>query len=153
MTPVGEDIPCGITGTTGAWNAASGASNGWTEWSVDLSAYAGKQVELSITYATDWGTEGLGVFVDDVRVLANGAPLESTGFEADLGDWVVAGPPPGSSPNNADWVRTQLGFEEGAVVTTRDTVYTGFGLEGLAPDVRNDLTARALRHLFGGGRP
>ena len=32
--------------------------------------------------------------------------------------------------NNKDWIRTQLGFEEGAI-TTRDTVYAGFGLEGL----------------------
>jgi len=150
VTPVGEDIECGNTGTTGSWNAATGPSNGWTEWAVDLSAYAGKQVELSITYATDWGTEDVGVFVDDVRVTADGAPLESTSFETDLGGWTVAGPPEGSLPNSSDWIRTQLGFEEGPVVVTSDTVYTGFGLEGLAPAVRDDFVARALGQLFGG---
>ena len=38
---------------TGAWNAASGNSAGWQQWSVNLSAYAGTTVELSIAYASD----------------------------------------------------------------------------------------------------
>ena len=46
-------------------------------------------------------------------------------------------------------MRTQLGFEEGAVVVTRDTVYTGFGLEGLAPAARDDFVERAMNHLLG----
>ena len=40
---------CLPTGTTGAWNASSGSSSGSEEWAVDLSAYAGQKVELSIT--------------------------------------------------------------------------------------------------------
>ncbi|MDG4821563.1 M14 family zinc carboxypeptidase [Asanoa sp. WMMD1127] len=143
------DQPCGNTGTTGAWHAATGSSGGWKEWVADLTPYAGKQVELSITYMTDWGTEGLAVFVDDVRVLADGAEVASTGFETDLGGFTVLGPPEGSGPNVTDWTRTQLGFEEGAVITTRDTVYTGFGFEGMAPAQRDDLVKRALRHLLG----
>ena len=135
---------------TNSWNAATGSSNGWTEWVVDLSGYAGKQVELSISYATDWSTERLGVFVDDVRVTADGQPIATTGFETDLGDWSVPGPPEGSSPNNSDWLRTQLGFEEGAVVTTADTVYAGFGFEGLPAAQRDELVARSLQHLSGG---
>ena len=140
---------CTGTGTTGSWNAATGSSGGWQEWVSDLSAYAGKQVEISITYMTDWGTEGLGVFVDDVRIAADGAEVAATSFETDLGGFAVPGPPPGSDPNASDWTRTQLGFEEGAVVTTRDSVYTGFGFEGLAPAQRDDLVRRALRHLLG----
>jgi hypothetical protein len=35
------------------------------------------------------------------------------------------------------------------VVTTRDTVYLGFGLEGLAPVARDDLVRRAMTHLTG----
>ena len=132
----------GCSNPTNSWNAATGSSNGWTEWVVDLSGYAGKQVELSISYATDWSTERLGVFVDDVRVTADGQPIATTGFETDLGDWSVPGPPEGSSPNNSDWLRTQLGFEEGAVVTTPDTVYAGFGFEGLPPAQRDELVAR-----------
>jgi hypothetical protein len=148
---MGEGTTCASTGTTGEWHADSGSSNGWTEWVVDLSAYAGKQVEVSISYVTDWSTEGLGVFVDNVRVGADGATVASTSFESDLGGWAVPGSPAGSAPNNADWVRTQLGFEEGAVVVTDDSVYTGFGLEGLAPAVRDDFVARSMRHLLGGG--
>ena len=57
----------------------------------DLSGYAGKQVEVSISYATDWSTQGLGVFVDDARVIVDGQPVATTGFETDLGGWTRAG--------------------------------------------------------------
>jgi hypothetical protein len=144
-----QGTDCSPTGTTGTWNAATGASGGWQEWSVDLSAYAGKQVELSISYVSDWGTQGLGVFLDDVRLLSGGSPLTETSFETDLGGWTVAGPAPGSDPNSSDWTRTQTAFEEGGIVVTPDTVYTGFGLEGLAPAVRDDLVARSMDHLLG----
>ena len=59
--------------TTGTWNAATGNSGGFQDWKFDLSAYAGKQVELSITYVSDPGFQGLGVFVDDAKVTADGA--------------------------------------------------------------------------------
>ena len=36
-------------------------SQGWVQWSVDLSAYAGSQVEVSITYVSDWSTQGIRV--------------------------------------------------------------------------------------------
>ena len=55
------DDTCTPTGTTRQWNAASGHSAGWEQWSIDLSAYAGKQVEVSIAYASDWSVQGLGV--------------------------------------------------------------------------------------------
>ena len=142
---------CEPTGTTGTWNAATGSSGGWGEWAVDLSAYAGKQVELSITYATDWSTQGLGIFLDDTRVIADGVPVAETSFETDLGGWTVAGPPPGSQPGSNNWSRSQQAFEEGSVVTTADTVYLGFGLEGLAPAERDDLVARSIEHLLGRG--
>jgi bacillopeptidase F (M6 metalloprotease family) len=48
------DTTCSPTGTTGSWNAASGSSGGWQPWSVDLSHYVGKQVEVSIAYVSDW---------------------------------------------------------------------------------------------------
>ena len=37
------------------------ALGGWQQWSIDLTAYAGKQVEISISYVSDWSTQGLGV--------------------------------------------------------------------------------------------
>ena len=54
---------------------------------VDLDAYAGGQVEISISYASDWATQGLGVFVDDMS-LPDGSG--STSFEGDA-DPMAAG--------------------------------------------------------------
>ena len=144
---------CESTGTTGDWNAATGTSAGSEEWVVDLSAYAGKQVELSISYVSDWATQGLGVFLDDVSVTADGAVATETSFETDLGGWTVAGPPEGSAPNINDWVRSQLAYEEGAVTATTDTIYTGFGLEGLSVEERADFVTRSMQHLLGGASP
>lgn len=133
------------------WNANSGRSAGWEEWSIDLDPYAGKDIEISISYASDWAVQGLGAFVDNVQL--PGETLES--FEAGLGAWTVPGPPPGSDPNPNDWFRTQsLGFEEGAIVsqtpTTADftTLYFGFGLEGVdGAAARADLMGRSLTFL------
>jgi hypothetical protein len=138
---------CTSTGTTGTWNAASGNSGGWKPFTADLSAYAGKQVELSITYMSDWGTQGLGVFLDDVKVEVGGATAQQTSFETDLGGWTVAGPPPGSGVNSTDWARSQLAFDAGAATTTKDSVYLGFGVEALPVAQRTDLVRRALKHL------
>ena len=128
-------------------------SAGSEEWVIDLSAYAGNQVELAISYVSDWATQGLGVFVDDVTVSADGTPVAETSFEADLGGWAVAGPPAGSAPNPNDWDRSQPAYEEGAVMVTTDTIYTGFGLEGLSPTERGEFVTRSMQHLLGGARP
>ena len=61
---------CAPTGTTGEWNAATGNSGGYQDWEIDLSDFAGSQVEVSIAYATDPFVQGLGVFVDDTEVLS-----------------------------------------------------------------------------------
>jgi hypothetical protein len=82
------------------------------------------------------------------RTIGAGPSDVRTAREARLGGWSVAGPPAGSNANSNDWSRTQLGFEEGAITTTQDTIYAGFGYEGLAPDKRNDLVARSMRHLL-----
>ncbi len=140
---------CAPVGSSGTWHAATGKSGGQQEWSVDLSQFAGEQVEVSISYASDWGTQGLGVFLDDLVVTADGAELSNTSFEADLGGWAVAGAPPDSDPNDNDWVRSQPEFDEAAVVGTDDTVYAGFGAEGFAPADRDDFIAGALEHLLG----
>ncbi|MDR7274969.1 M14 family metallopeptidase [Catenuloplanes atrovinosus] len=133
------------------WHAATGSSGGWQRWSFDLSRYAGSAAEVSITYVTDEGTLGLGVFVDDAEITAGGA-VTATSFEDGLGGWSAAGPPAGSPAMASGWTGSARIFEEGAIVTTPDTVYLGFGLEGLAPAAREDLVRRALRHLTGGGR-
>ena len=93
------------------------------------------------------------MFLDDVSVSVGGATATETSFEADLGGWTVAGPPEGSAPNPNDWARTQLAYEEGAVTTTTDTIYTGFCLEGLSAADRDEFVTRSMQHLLGGASP
>jgi hypothetical protein len=99
----------------------------WQRWSVDLSRWAGQSVEISIAYASDWATQNLGVFIDDVT-LPDGT---TTSFETGLDGWTVSGPPPGSGANANDWIRTDAsGFPVGASISTPDSELMGFGLEG-----------------------
>jgi Zinc carboxypeptidase len=147
QTQVGETA-CTPTGTTGAWNAASGDSGGWQQWQINLGAYAGGQVEISIAYASDWATQGLGVFVDDIMVSTGQG---STSFEgSDTGGWQVTGPPPGSAPNVNNFIFTDsAGFPEGATITTEDTLLLGFGLEAVTgAATRAQVMDRAMDYLL-----
>jgi hypothetical protein len=100
----GTCSPTGTPGTSGTWSAASGSSDGTEQWLVDLSPYAGKDVEVSIAYASDESVQRSGVFVDDV-VVSTGEG--TTSFEDDgdvLDGWTVPGAPEGSEPNANDWI-------------------------------------------------
>lgn len=139
---------CAPTGTSGVWNAASGNSGGWQQWSVDLDAYANSQVEVSIAYISDWAVQGLGDFVDDI-VVSTGEG--TTSFEGgDTGGWAVTGPPAGSAPNPNNFIfTTAAGFPEAAVVATPRSLTTGFGFEGITgADARAEWMGRALEHLL-----
>jgi hypothetical protein len=138
---------CTAVGTTGAWNAATGSSAGWEQWSIDLSDYAGGSVEISISYVSDWSAQGIGVFVDDVT-LPDGT---STSFETGLDGWTISGAPSGSAPNGNDFIRTDAtGFPVGNVISTPDTLLLGFGLEGVSTEAeRNAVVGRMLDHLLG----
>jgi murein tripeptide amidase MpaA len=140
------DGTCSPSGTTGEWWAASGSSDGWQQWQVDLSAWEGKTVEISIAYVSDWATQGLGVFVDDIEVSTGEG---TTSFEAGLDGW-TATQPPGSAPNANNWERVSAaGFPEGAVIATPDTLYMGFGFEGISDAaVRNMVMGRAMDYLL-----
>ncbi|MEV4470980.1 M14 family zinc carboxypeptidase [Nonomuraea sp. NPDC049504] len=148
-----QGVDCEPTGGSGAWHAASGNSAGWQQWRVDLTPYAGRQVEVSISYISDWATQGAGVFLDDVTVTLDGAAAMTTSFESDLGGWAVGAPPEGTSPSINDWFRTDQVFEEGGGITTEDTVYLGFGVESVTGQAaRTDLLKRSMRHLLGPSR-
>lgn len=136
---------CTNTGTSGAWNAASGNSAGWQEWSIDLAAYAGQTVEISIAYASDWAVQGIGVFLDDIT-LPDGT---STSFETGLDGWAVTGPD-SSAPNVNNFIRTDAsGFPVGNAIATPQSLLLGFGLEGVSTEAeRNELMGRALDHLL-----
>ena len=135
------------TGTTGTWNALTGNSGGWKQVSFDLSAYAGQQVEVAISYVTDPGSGGVGVFVDDTRLVIGGAITQPEGFESGLGAWAIQGPPPGSPPSSLVFKRSQPLFS--AAVTTPDTVLLGFGVEQLATGAeRADVLGTAVKYLL-----
>ncbi|MGV9309186.1 M14 family zinc carboxypeptidase [Nonomuraea sp. NPDC004354] len=144
---------CEPTGSSGAWHAASGNSAGWQEWKIDLTPYAGKQVEISLSSITDWSTHQAGVFLDDAKVTLDGAVTEQTSFESDLGGWTAGGPPPGSGPLLNTWARTDKVFDEGGGIVTKDTVLLGYGVEGVTTQAqRTDLVKRSLAHLLGDSR-
>lgn len=143
------DGGCDPAGTSGEWNAASGASDGWELWSIDLSAYAGAEVELSISYLSS-RLIFPGVFLDDIA-LSTG---ETTGFETDLGGWSVSGQDRADTgavheanfrlAREADYPN-----RTSPIVVTFDTILLGFGLEGVA-DVatRDTLMTRAMGYLL-----
>ncbi|MCQ9181855.1 immune inhibitor A [Streptomyces sp. IBSBF 2953] len=141
---------CTATGSTGSWNALTGASSGWQQVNFDLSAYAGKKVEVSIAYVTDPGTGGHGVLADDASLVVGGGATETEGFETSLGAWRASGPPAGSPAVLKDWTRTGVLFQTYGAVTTDDTVLLGFGLEHLASAAdRKALIGKALDSLEG----
>ena len=79
------------------------------------------------------------------------------GFEDDLDPmdgWAVPGAPQDpdgiEEPNRNDWVRRGgLGIKEGSVVKAADTLYMGFGFEGITGTAtHNEVMARALGYLL-----
>ncbi|MFC8104130.1 M14 family zinc carboxypeptidase [Streptomyces sp. NPDC057363] len=143
-----SDDGCAATGTTGRWNSLTGSSGGWRQAEFDLSAYAGKSVEVSIAYVTDPGSGGRGVLADEASLVVGGTATGTEGFETALGAWQVSGPPAGSPAVLKDWTRTGTLFQTYGAVTTDDTVLLGFGLEHLTdPAARAALLRQALRAL------
>ncbi|WP_030197756.1 M14 family metallopeptidase [Streptomyces sp. NRRL S-87] len=139
---------CTATGSSGAWNSFSGSSGGWKQVSFDLSPYAGRKVELALSYVSDGGSGGRGLFADEARLVVEGAQREDEGFESSLGAWTAQGAPAGSPSVPGTWSRTGELFTSYASVTTRDTVLLGFGLEHLQnARARSVLIGTALRSL------
>jgi hypothetical protein len=146
LNPDGTCSPTGSDGDPpGEWNAASGPSDGWEHWQIDLGGYAGQTIELSIAYASDWSVQGLGVFIDDVTLLG-----ETTSFETGLDGWTVTGSPEGSAPNANDFQRiTGAGFPEGAAVAMDESVLMGYGVEGITgADDRKAVIGQTMQYLL-----
>jgi hypothetical protein len=94
---------CSPTGETGKWRAVSGASDGWEQWKVDLSRFAGSEAKVFISYASDDFIQPNGVFIDDI-VVSTGTG--TTSFEDDgntMDGWIVPGAPETSRNNSNDW--------------------------------------------------
>ncbi len=135
-----DEVPptCAPTGTTGEWWAATGASDGWEQWTIDLSEWAGESVEISLTYASDDVIQFNGVIIDDI-VVSSGEG--STSFEADgdvMDGWTVPGAPAASPGNENDWI-----------VGTPAELPPTFGEIAVGSLARQDEIITFLEGLFG----
>jgi hypothetical protein len=101
LQPLTEPPFCAPSGLTGEWWAASGASDGWEPWRVDLSAYAGQTVEISLAYASDDVVQGDGVAIDDITFTSGEGATSFEGSDSD--GWQVPGAAPPGSFNANDW--------------------------------------------------
>ena len=70
-------------GTTGEWHAASGPSGGYEQWRIDLSEYAGQEIEISLTYASDDIVALPGVWVDDIETPGGDGSIVRGRWESD----------------------------------------------------------------------
>jgi hypothetical protein len=75
------------TGNSYGWGY-TGSSLGWIEEEVDLSAYAGQQVQVRFEYVTDSAVNQDGLLLDDIAIPEIGY---STDFESGDGGWQAAG--------------------------------------------------------------
>ncbi|MCP4748456.1 MAG: zinc carboxypeptidase [Desulfobacteraceae bacterium] len=139
------DTECNPEGATGQWHAFSGNSNGWNHVQMDLSAYAGKTVEIYFSYATDWGTQNLGVFVDDITITG----YETESFETGFGEFTVSSTADNTPVNN--WDRTEGGgFSEGPVLRTNNSVFMGFGFEAInGAETRTQVMDNIMNYFRG----
>jgi hypothetical protein len=119
------------TGTTGSWNRRTGLPlSQWQQLRFPLAAYVGQQVEVVISYVTDFAGGGAGVFIDQTSLELDNQQLEIEGFEAGLGPWTSEAPPPGSPTTGGGFVRSQSPV--GASISTQDSVLLGFGVEQIS---------------------
>jgi hypothetical protein len=70
------------------YNGLSGDGPAWIQEQVDLSQFAGKQVQIRFEYITDAAVNGEGFLLDDVAVPETGY---FTDFESDDGGWSPQG--------------------------------------------------------------
>ena len=71
-----------ITGKSSDIAGSSGV-NHWVDLSFDLSAYAGRNVQISIVYKTDEAVSEYGMAIDDIQLTNQGAAFYVDGAEAD----------------------------------------------------------------------
>ena len=142
------------TGTTGEWHAFTGSSGGWDELDgrpVGVRRQAGRAAALGHHRLGHAGARHVGRRLvadgrrDDARVqrlrAAAGRLLARRSAARGHGE-------PGE---RLDAERPE--FTEGGVVATDDTVYTGFGFEGINEAARTEFLRRTLTHLGVEGLP
>jgi hypothetical protein len=163
QTVISGGADCSPTGTSGEWNATTGNSGGWQEWSMPIpAAYAGKNVEIAVSVVSDAASQGLGTWVDELRVVDSAdAPINSAdpSFESGIDGWTLPGPPgPAGAAGQSTatgWERAQSApFIEAPIVTTNDTVYTGFAFEAITGAANRTAFMQAvMTHLGAPHKP
>ncbi len=89
-------IPGSIT-KAAEGNGIDGLQETWVPATFDLSAYAGKTVQLRLRYATDGAAQGTdpakpaGLFADQISVTSGGQTLFTSGAEASPEGWTLNG--------------------------------------------------------------
>ncbi len=61
----------------------TGSSNGWIHETIDLSYYAGQEIQLQFRSMSDWAANLEGFFVDNIKVTADGSEVFFDGAERD----------------------------------------------------------------------
>ncbi|WP_108669968.1 immune inhibitor A domain-containing protein [Peribacillus acanthi] len=84
-------VPEGYPTILNSMPGFTGKSDGWQAQSFDLSAYAGKKIDLRLRYATDWGTAHVGFFADNIKVVADGKTVLEDGAEGETSSFGLDG--------------------------------------------------------------
>jgi len=92
--------------TLDEWNALTGNSGGYYEETMDLTAFAGDNIELYFVYWTDGAANGVGFFIDDISITGSDGfsftdPVDNEGTWTNEGWMVTSGT---DFPNN--WLGT-----------------------------------------------
>jgi immune inhibitor A len=86
--PTGANLGWGYTGASGAGESSGSQNPTWIQEGLDLSQYAGQQVQIRFEYITDLTVVGGGFLLDDVAIPAIGYAAD---FEAGDGGWAADG--------------------------------------------------------------
>ncbi|MCS6839319.1 MAG: immune inhibitor A [Roseiflexus sp.] len=87
--PQGHNLGHGLTGISGAPDAALGNARGrWVDERIDLTPFAGREVLLRFWVISDAAINGPGLLIDDIRIAEISV---ADGAETDTGEWEAAG--------------------------------------------------------------
>jgi hypothetical protein len=81
--PTGKNYGWGYNGVSGGGDEAE-----WIQERIDLSQFAGQEVQIRFEYITDAGVNGEGFLLDDIAIPETGYASD---FEVDDGGWQAAG--------------------------------------------------------------
>jgi hypothetical protein len=88
QTPSGTDYDPSGNSYGWGYNGLSGGNSSWIQEEIDLSPFAGQEVQIRFEYVTDAAVNGEGLLLDDIAIPEIGYFND---FERDTDDWVAAG--------------------------------------------------------------